>query len=103
MPVEVRTDARAVRRRNSGPRRLPAARDEVHPRAALRADSIPPVVTVFRAVDGTIHHARCTQRIDFVGMRGGVELDFYCLTCREHVTLTDGVLERLALGHGAVS
>jgi hypothetical protein len=103
MPVELRPEARAVRRRHSGPRRLPVVRDEVLAGAVPRADSIPPVVTAFRAVDGSIHHARCAHRIDFVGMRGGVELDFYCLACREHVTLTDGALERLAVGRGAVS
>jgi hypothetical protein len=61
------------------------------------------VVTVFRSVDGSLHHARCAQRIDFVGMRGGLEVDFYCIACREHVTLTESALERLALGQGAVS
>src|SRR5439155_22932444 len=58
---------------------------------------IPPIVTVFRRND-SLHHTRCTRRIDFVGVRGGIEFDFYCLECREHVTLTQGALPRIPEG-----
>ena len=57
--------------------------------------SMPPVATVFRSTDGALHHARCATRMDFMGGRAGVELDFYCLTCCEHVTVTPYVLSRL--------
>ena len=57
----------------------------------------PPIVTVFRGSDG-IYHARCGRRIEFRGSRGGVEFDFYCLGCREHVTLPEAVLPRIPDG-----
>ena len=56
---------------------------------------MPPVATVFRSPDGDLHHARCASRMDFMGGRAGLELDFYCLTCCEHVTVTPYVLSRL--------
>jgi len=56
---------------------------------------MPPVATVFRSPDGALHHARCASRMDFMGGRAGLELDFYCLTCCEHVTVTPYVLSRL--------
>jgi len=56
---------------------------------------MPPVATVFRAPDGGLHHARCASRMDFMGRRAGLELDFYCLICCEHVTVTPYVLSRL--------
>lgn len=59
--------------------------------------TMPPVATVFRAPDGALHHARCASRMDFMGGRAGLELDFYCLTCCEHVTITPYVLSRLPL------
>jgi hypothetical protein len=33
--------------------------------------------------------------MDFQGRRAGLELDFYCLNCCEHITLTPYVLMRL--------
>ena len=57
--------------------------------------AMPPVATVFRAPDGGLYHARCASRMDFMGGRAGLELDFYCLTCCEHVTVTPYVLSRL--------
>lgn len=59
-------------------------------------DPIPPVATVYRAPDGSLHHSRCATRMDFQGRRAGLELDFYCLHCCEHVTLPTYVLMRLA-------
>ena len=52
------------------------------------------IVTVYRALDGGLHHARCGQRMRLQGKRTD-ELDFYCLTCCEHVTVTPYVLSRL--------
>jgi hypothetical protein len=58
-------------------------------------NAMPPVATVYRAADGSLHHARCASRMDFQGRRAGLELDFYCLQCCEHITLTPYVLMRL--------
>jgi hypothetical protein len=55
-------------------------------------------MTVYRVPEGKLHHTRCQHAIDFVGVRGGIEFDFYCLTCREHVTLTEGALSRIPEG-----
>ena len=66
------------------------------PRAFVATrQAMPPVSTVYRALDGGIHHARCNRRIEFMGGRAGLELDFYCFTCCEHVTLNSYVLARL--------
>ncbi|PYM44191.1 MAG: hypothetical protein DME12_01160 [Candidatus Rokuibacteriota bacterium] len=45
-------------------------------------------------LDGGIHHARCGQRVALHGQRAE-ELDFYCLTCAESVTLPVCVLSRI--------
>ncbi|PYM42385.1 MAG: hypothetical protein DME12_07845 [Candidatus Rokuibacteriota bacterium] len=52
------------------------------------------IVTVYRALDGGIHHTRCGQRIMLHGRRAD-ELDFYCLTCAESVTLPLCVIARI--------
>ena len=52
------------------------------------------IVTVYRALDGAIHHARCARRIVLQGRRAD-ELDFYCLTCAESVPLPLCVLARI--------
>ena len=57
--------------------------------------AMPPVSTVYRAPDGSLHHARCRRRMEFMGGRAGVELDFYCYTCCEHITLNPYVVMRL--------
>jgi hypothetical protein len=57
--------------------------------------AMPPVTTVHRAPDGTLHHTRCARRMEFMGGGGGAELDFYCYTCCEHITLTPYVVMRL--------
>jgi hypothetical protein len=55
----------------------------------------PRIVTVFRSPEGDIFHARCRRPVGFIGTRGGIEYDFYCLECREHVTLTENALTRI--------
>jgi len=52
------------------------------------------IVTVYRALDGAIHHARCGRRIVLQGRRAD-ELDFFCLTCAESVPLPLCVLSRI--------
>jgi hypothetical protein len=57
--------------------------------------AMPPVATVHRAPDGSLTHTRCARRLEFMGGRAGVELDFYCYTCCEHITLNPYVVMRL--------
>ena len=67
---------------------------------AVRTPSVtlPQVVTVFRDIAGAIHHRHCGRVIEFLGIRGGIEFDFYCLACHEHITLTDSSIERIPVG-----
>ena len=57
--------------------------------------AMPPVATVHRAPDGSLHHTRCARRLEFMGGRAGIELDFYCYSCCEHITLNSYVMMRL--------
>lgn len=68
----------------------------------INALEAPPIVTVFRRPEGGLHHARCRQPLSFQGTRGGLELDFYCLRCVEHVTLPESVIHRVPLGPSVV-
>ena len=62
------------------------------------------IVTVYRALDGAIHHARCGQPVMLERHRaGGLEVDFYCLACAETVTLPFCVLSRIRVTHGATT
>ena len=58
------------------------------------------IVTVYRALDGVIHHTRCGRRIVLQGRRAD-ELDFFCLTCAESVPLPLCVLARIPVAHDA--
>ena len=59
------------------------------------------VMTVYMALDGGLHHARCNQRLSLHGQRAGLELDFYCLTCTESVTIPFCVVERIPVADSA--
>ncbi len=59
------------------------------------------VVTVYMALDGALHHSRCSQRLLLHGQRAGLELDFYCLACAESVTIPFCVIERIPITYGA--
>lgn len=50
--------------------------------------------TVYWALDGGIHHARCGQRM-VLQARHPEALDFACLTCSESVSLALSVLSRI--------
>lgn len=68
--------------------------------ASLDAD----IVTVYRALDGAIHHARCGRPVVLERHRaGGLEVDFYCLACAETVTLPFCVLSRIPVAAGATT
>ena len=58
----------------------------------------PPLVMVFRTPDGRIGHGRCGEILEFQGRRAGIELDFYCQRCVEHVTLPACILSRIPSG-----
>ncbi len=44
-------------------------------------------MAMYFSPDGTLHHARCRQPLQFRGVRAELEGDFWCLTCHEHVTV----------------
>lgn len=52
------------------------------------------VTTVYRALDGGIHHARCGQRM-MLQARHAEELHFACVTCDESVRLPPSVFSRI--------
>jgi hypothetical protein len=52
------------------------------------------IVTVYRALDGGLHHAGCGQRM-VLQARRAEELDFACVTCAESVRLPLRVLSRI--------
>ncbi|MBI2159468.1 MAG: hypothetical protein HYU25_03590 [Candidatus Rokubacteria bacterium] len=62
------------------------------------------IVTVYRTLDGAIHHARCGKPVMLERHRaGGLEIDFYCRACAETVTLPFCVLSRIRVTHGATT
>jgi hypothetical protein len=70
--------------------------------AAPSPRSMPRIVSVYRsAVTGEVHHARCATELSFIGIRGGIEVDFYCMNCREHITLPGAALMRVPVGQGS--
>lgn len=109
MAVHTEIRERGARRRATAERgrRVAAVAtiDEVEERqeeASLAPRTLPRIATVYRgASSGEFRHARCDRELTFVGVRGGIEIDFYCLYCREHVTLTEAALGRLPIGQGA--
>jgi hypothetical protein len=61
------------------------------------ANDMPTITTVFLGEDG-LHHARCGQPMAFLRKRQGLELDFHCRVCHEHVTLPEYALSRVPVG-----
>ena len=77
-------------------------REEREPVVPASARTMPRIVSVYRGVrSGEFRHSRCDRELVFVGVRGGIEIDFYCLTCREHITLTESALARVPVGQGS--
>ncbi len=110
MPVQT-IQERSTRRRTTGRARRAAAvvaaaddldeREEPVAPVVVSSRTLPRIATVYRGVaSGEFHHARCDRELTFVGVRGGIEIDFYCLNCREHVTLTEFALSRVPVGQG---
>ena len=52
--------------------------------------------TVYWALDGGIHHAKCSQRM-VLTQRDTQELYFSCLTCTESVRLPHSLLARISV------
>ncbi len=59
------------------------------------------IVSVYRLLDGSLHHARCGQRLMVRG-RSTEELHCYCLTCVETVWLPLCLLVRPAGADGTI-
>ena len=59
------------------------------------------IATVYRLLDGSLHHARCGRRLMVQG-RSTEELHCYCLTCAESVWLPLCALVRAAAADGAI-
>lgn len=53
--------------------------------ATMELDSAAP--GLFMGSDGAICHAVCWRPLEYVGVRGGLEVDFYCPGCVEHLSL----------------
>lgn len=107
MSVQTEVERKNRRRGAERPRRatVPTATDEqIEERSEpepVATRAMPRIVTVYRGAGaGELRHARCGRELIFVGVRGGIEVDFYCLSCREHITLTEAALARVPLGQG---
>jgi|RhiMetdeSRZDD1v2_1073273.scaffolds.fasta_scaffold447007_2 hypothetical protein len=83
------TTTKEATRRTQTRRR--SVESQVTPRALAEA---PPITTVF-VTGGQLHHSWCKQPLDYQGTRAGLELDFYCYRCVEHVSLPETVLSRI--------
>ena len=57
----------------------------------------PAVTTVYLTEDG-LHHTRCREALTFLRRRQGLELDFHCRVCHEHIALTEYALGRIPTG-----
>lgn len=111
MAVQTAIPERIARRRTTERARRAAAvatvdefeeREEPATPVATSSRTLPRIATVYRGVaSGEFHHTRCDRELTFVGVRGGIEIDFYCLNCREHVTLTEFALSRVPVGQGS--
>ena len=60
-------------------------------------NEMPTITTVFLGEEG-LHHARCGQPLMYLRRRQGVELDFHCRVCHEHVSLPEYALSRVPVG-----
>jgi hypothetical protein len=113
MTVQIEVHEKGAKRKRTVRSRRPVAvlavntMDDVEERSEPREEvvappsprSMPRIVSVYRsAVTGEVHHARCARELSFIGIRGGIEVDFYCLPCREHLTLPGAALARVPVG-----
>jgi hypothetical protein len=54
----------------------------------------PAVSTVYLTDEG-LRHTRCGEVLAFIRRRHGLELDFHCRVCHEHIALTEYALNRI--------
>lgn len=96
-PARMMSQPEARRGHEARPRRRPtgSGRRSPHGGPVSGPSPDPPIVTVFRTPEGQIHHAWCHQSLEFHGRRAGLEVDFFCLRCMEHVTLPESILQRV--------
>lgn len=61
-----------------------------------KGPAAPGIISVYRALDGAIHHTRCRRRMTYTGaIAGGLELQFHCAACHERVMLPELVAANL--------
>jgi hypothetical protein len=64
--------------------------------AKTKSPKKPGTISVYRALDGAIHHTRCRRRMTYLGTSAsGLELEFYCTACHERVMLPEVVAAAL--------
>lgn len=84
--------------------RSKGSKGPIAPRPAPKGAAAPHIVSVYRALDGAIHHARCTQRMTYQGSSaGGLELQFHCATCHERVMLPQQIAAHLPVATGGAT
>lgn len=59
--------------------------------------SAPRINSVYRGLDGAVHHTRCQRPMTYLGYNaGGLELQFHCAACHERVVLPEIVVADLS-------
>jgi hypothetical protein len=101
MITAARVHGRTAARRHSAPARRAASPPQTIERPPATPRTLPPVAGVHRGADTRLYHTRCGRPIELVNVRGGIELDFRCVSCWEHITLTEHALARVSAGDGA--
>jgi hypothetical protein len=84
-----------TRGRRDGHAAAPGQDAASHGPAVAQSSLEPLLAIVYRCPDGCICHSRCGRSLQLQGCRGGLELDFYCQRCVEHVTLPECILARI--------
>ena len=70
--------------------------------ARQKSPKVPDTISVYRAIDGAIHHTRCQSRLSYQGTSAsGLELEFHCANCHERVMLPEIVAAALPANGGA--
>jgi hypothetical protein len=54
-----------------------------------------PAVSTVHLTDEGLRHTRCGEALAFLRRRHGLELDFHCRVCHEHISLTEYALGRI--------
>ena len=54
---------------------------------------------VFMGSDGAICHSACWRPLEYVGVRGGLDVGFYCPGCVEHLSLPVRWIPGIPMSH----